>query len=110
MKTTLFVLCLLCASIAYGQSTPSMSALEFPSHGERATAVPMASGNDLLGGYGVVIAHGEMPLADVPLPPKHETPLGDIARQARKEHLTARKAEKIWESSIYGIKAVQVKR
>lgn len=110
MKPTLFVLCLLFTTAAFGQSAPSLSALQFGSHDEHASPMPMSSSNDLLGGYGVVIGHGEVPLADIPLPPKHETPLGDVARQARKEHLTAKKADKIWESQIYGVKAVQVTR
>lgn len=110
MKTTLFLLCLLFATAAFGQSYPSMSAIEFGSHDMHAAPMPMSSSNDLLGGYGVVIGHGEVPLADVPLPPKHEVPLGDIARQARKEHLTAKKADKVWESQIYSARAVRVTR
>ena len=110
MKTTLFALCFLFATAALGQSYPSMSPLEFGDHPYHASAQSMAQPTDILGGTSVVIGHGEVPLADIPMPEIRETPLGDVARQARQERLFAKKAQKVWENPIYGSKPVQVER
>lgn len=111
MKTTLFALCFLCATAAFGQSYPSMnSPIQFGDHPFHAAAHSMATSADILGGQGVVVAHGEVPLADVPLPETHETPLGDVARQVRQERLFAKKAQKVWENPIYGSKPVVTER
>ena len=110
MKTTLFALCLLCATAALGQSYPTMTPLQFGDHSYHASAQSLATPTDILGGSSVVIGHGEVPLADIPMPKIHETPLGDVAREVRKERLTAKKAQKVWESQIYGTNVVQVVR
>jgi hypothetical protein len=108
MKTTLLALCLLCASAAFGQAYPSLTPLEFADHSQHASAQPMSSPVNILS-QSVVVASGEVPLADIPMPEIHETPLGDVARQVRKEHLTAKKAQKVWETQNFGTSVVQVR-
>lgn len=111
MKTALFALCFLCATAAFGQSYPSMSSsVVFGDHPYHASAHSMAMSGDILGGQGVIVGHGEVPLADIPMPAIHETPLGDVARQVRQERLFARKAQKVWENPIYGTKPVATER
>jgi|HubBroStandDraft_1064217.scaffolds.fasta_scaffold119274_1 hypothetical protein len=111
MKMTLFVLCLLFATAAFGQTGGApLNALEFADHSARASFQSMSQTNDILGGSSVVIAHGEVPLADIPLPEIHETPLGDVARQLKKDHLTAKKAQRVWESQIFSDNVAQVVR
>jgi len=108
MKTTLFALFLFCAAAAFGQSYPSMNPLQFGDHSYHASPQSLAGPTDILGGSSVVIGHGEVPLADIPMPKIHETPLGDVARQARKDHLTAKKAQVVWESQIFSTNVVQI--
>lgn len=100
MKTALFVMCLLCATAALGQSTaaPSLQALPFSSHPQAASPQPMAQEHSLLEGVGsVTVAHGERPLWEV-APVIHEIPLGDAARAQKKEHANVKKAKVVWEN------------
>lgn len=111
MKTTLFTLCLLCATAAFGQSYPTMSApIVFGDHPFHAATQPLAVSTNILGGNDVVVGHGEVPLADIPMPVVRETPLGDVARQVRQERLFAKKAQKVWENSTYSSHPVQIER
>ena len=99
MKTTLFALCFLCATAAFGQSAAGGGALsnevqvfQMASHPQRATQMPMAQEQNLFDRSGYFFVEGERPLWEVqPLSPK--VPLGDIARTLRKEHETAKKAD-----------------
>jgi hypothetical protein len=102
MKTTIFALCFLCASAAFGQSgtvgsalnaTPSV--LEFQSHELMAYQRPMATEQNLLEAAGYSWAQGERPLWEV-APVSHPTPLGDSARMLKKEHAGAKKADFTW--------------
>jgi hypothetical protein len=45
---------------------------------------------------GVTMAQGEMPVWEI-FRPENETPLGDAARDYRKEHAAAQKARIVWE-------------
>lgn len=111
MKTTLLALCFLFSTAAFGQSYPSMSStVVFGDHSFHASAHSMATSTDILGGQNVIVGHGEVPLADIPMPAIHETPLGDVARQVRQERLFAKKAQKVWENPIYGSKPVETER
>jgi hypothetical protein len=101
MKTTLFLLCLLFSSAAFGQSylPPSTlsPSLQMATHGQRASQQPMAQELDLREHSGFTYAQGERPLWEVmPLPQLQ--PLGDIARELRKEHETVKKAAKVSEN------------
>jgi hypothetical protein len=45
---------------------------------------------------GITMAHGELAAWEV-MPPLEEVPLGDAAREYRKEHASAKKARVRWE-------------
>lgn len=96
MKTTILLFCLLSATAAFGQyysvgTAPIQSTYNPPDHQSRAVSQPMAVEQNLLGVSSVTSAHGEMPLWEAPSL-SHEAPLGDIARELKKEHAAAKKA------------------
>lgn len=101
MKTTLFVLCFLCATAAFGQNIGygSVSAEpvipQFLSHQGHASQQPMGTEQNLLGQSALTSAHGERPLWEV-ASPSQVTPLGDSARVLKRSHETAKKAEIVW--------------
>jgi hypothetical protein len=99
MKTGLLVLCLLCATSALAQSSSGSAnlsnELQFSTHNERATQLPMAQEQNLLANSSYSFAQGERPLWEVQ-PPSHSVPLGDVARRMKKEHETVKKAGIIW--------------
>ena len=105
MKTTLFALCFLCATAAFGQSggtAPLSSSLPFSSHADHAGPAAMAREQNLWGGSGsVTVARGEQPVGEV-VPEKYEMPLGDAARIQRKEHAADKKSEVVWENRAWG--------
>ena len=43
------------------------------------------------------MAQGEMPLWEA-VPERREIPLGDAARELKKEHANVKKARKVWEN------------
>jgi hypothetical protein len=103
MKTMLIVLCVLCAATAVGQAgTGAISAQpyvpQFPDHTQHASQHAMATEQPLVGGGNetYVVAHGERPLWEFG-PVKEEPSLGDVARAYRKQKLTGKKAEIVFE-------------
>ncbi len=103
MKTTLLMLTILAASVAFGQSAGSLSSVpqvihmtEHPMHAE---VTAMASERPLVGGGPdtYTVAQGERPLWEFGPFSDPERPLGDVARDLRKEKQTAKKAEIILE-------------
>lgn len=102
MKTFFFsfVVTTICAVGAAGQTNlATLSSQPYvytaPSHTQHATQTGMSSGQNLIERGGSTAAHGERPLWEVmPLAP--EKPLGDSAREARKEHVAAKKAHIVW--------------
>lgn len=98
MKTTLFLLCLLCATAALGQSyapaalSNEPQPLQMNSHPLRAVQHAMAVEQNLLDSSGYLYAQGERPLWEV-APVKVAVPLGDVARIYREEHVTVKKAD-----------------
>ena len=102
MKTALLVLCILATTAALGQvgagSAPLSSEVQFATHGQQASARPIADGQNLLGFGSVYAAQGEMPLSEVRLPEVHVVPLGDVARAQKKEHESAKKARSVWQN------------
>jgi hypothetical protein len=97
MKTTLCVLCLLCATAALGQSAGSVLSSEpqvfhLPDHAQHASQQPMAQEQNLLDSSGYFYAQGERPLWEF-APAPHAVALGDIARMLRKDHELVKKAE-----------------
>jgi hypothetical protein len=103
MKTTIFVLCFLCASAAaFGQTAAVLSNNPQPfsmpdDHPQHAAEHAMATENSLLSSGTISWAKGEVPLAELASPMYH-TPLGDTARAYRKEHETMPKAAKVMEN------------
>jgi hypothetical protein len=99
MKTGLLILSLLCATSALAQSSSGSAnlsnELQFSTHNERATQLPMAQEQNLLANSSYSFAQGERPLWEVQ-PLSHSVPLGDVARRMKKEHETAKKADIIW--------------
>jgi hypothetical protein len=99
MKTTItaicFAFCFLCATAAFGQTasvlsnTPAPTVI--PDHPLRATQHDMAHYDNLRGTDAYSFVQGEQPLWQYPSD-KRETPLGDIARAYRKDHMVDRKA------------------
>ena len=101
MKTLLMILCLLCASVAWGQASVSASVLnaepqmvQFFSHPQHAAQVGMGIERRVLERSVPIAAHGVLPLWEV-APVSQPIPLGDVARSLREEHETVRKAERV---------------
>jgi hypothetical protein len=97
MKSGLFLLCVLCATTALAQSggaalSSEVQVFQMPSHEHHATPQALATEQSLLENSNFLSVQGERPLWEVqPLAPK--VPLGDIARELRKEHESAKKAD-----------------
>ena len=102
MKITVFVLFIFCAAAAFGQSAPvlqnQVQVLQLPDHPQRASVHEMATEQPLVGGSPstYTYAQGERPLWEFG-PVSEPVPLGDIARAYRKQKLTAKKAEIVFE-------------
>jgi hypothetical protein len=102
MKTTIFVLFVLCAAVAFGQSAPvlpnQVQVFEIPDHPGHAAPHEMAPEQLLVGGSPstYTYAQGERPLWEFG-PVSEPVPLGDVARAYRKQKLTAKKAEIVFE-------------
>ncbi|MFZ0417561.1 MAG: hypothetical protein WAM04_05620 [Candidatus Sulfotelmatobacter sp.] len=102
MKTTIFVLCFLCATAAFGQVGQSAlsnvpSPIIMVDHVEHASVHAMAQEYSLLGESAYSYAKGEQPLSEFG-DSKYEVPLGDVAREYRKTHAFAKKADKVSEN------------
>lgn len=100
MKTTLLALIVLCAGTAFGQAASILSnqpqIIQMANHTLHAEQHSMASEQSLVGGNAYGYAQGEQPLWEFG-PVSEPAPLGDVARQVRKEKLTAKKAEIVFE-------------
>jgi hypothetical protein len=98
MKTILGSLLLLCATSAFSQSvTPSEAQpLQMNGNPQHASQHAMAQESSLFGSSTYSYAKGEIPLAELGSPIPY-VPLGDLARQARKEHANDRKAARTLE-------------
>ena len=107
MKTAIFLFCVVCTTGSFGQNVVGGSAaqstissqpqpIQMVSHPEHATLQPLAAEQNLLGNSTYSYARGERPLWEV-APVKIVAPLGDTARNLRKEHAVAKKATKVFE-------------
>ncbi|MGP8093377.1 MAG: hypothetical protein ACLP72_08625 [Candidatus Sulfotelmatobacter sp.] len=102
MKITLVVLFIACSAVAWGQIAGSLpnqpQVLELPDHPQHAALHEMATEQSLVGGSpsNYTYAQGERPLWEFG-PVSEPVPLGDVARAYRREKLTAKKAEIIFE-------------
>jgi hypothetical protein len=103
MKLTLILLCLLCASAAFGQAILAQPSYTQPlvmvDHPQHAWQHELAQPQDLFEHSGYTYAKGELPLSDFVHPSEPE-PLGDIARAYRKEHASVKKAEFVFEKYV----------
>lgn len=101
MKTTLLALIILAGTVAFGQSAGVLSnvpqELRMSEHPMHADVTPMASEHFLVGGGTYTVAHGEGPLWEFGPVSEPARPLGDVARDVRKEKQSARRAEVILE-------------
>jgi len=102
MRTTIFALCFLFATAAaFGQTAAALSAnpqpLRMTEHVEHASEQGLAQETSLFSHSGYSYAKGEVPLAEL-ASPVHHTPLGDLARAAKKEHASDPKASKVFEN------------
>jgi hypothetical protein len=98
MKIAIGTLFFLCATAAFSQSVLSNTAqplqmIDYPLHTSQHALAQEAS---LLESTSVSSAKGEVPLAELGSP-IYYTPLGDVARSARKEHANDCKAVKVLE-------------
>ncbi len=103
MKSIFLIPLLLLLGVgAFGQSTigaggPQMeSAWAPPDHSLRAEPHGLSAERDLRERGGVSMARGELPAWEV-LNPAEEIPLGDVARNYRKQHAAAKRARIVWE-------------
>ena len=103
MKTALLVAMMVSVgSACFGQAASSVSSqpqvIQMPSHPMHADQHAMASENSLVGGGPSTYsyAQGERPLWEFGSV-SEPVPLGDVARAVRKERLTAKKAEVVFE-------------
>ena len=103
MKTTIFAVCFLCflcaTTAAFGQNTVNseIQPLRMADHPQHAAQHEMAAEANLFGASPYSYAKGEVPLAELASPIYH-TPLGDIAREYKKEHANQPKASKTMEN------------
>jgi len=103
MKTTIIVLCFFfCASAAFAQSAPVLSNQAQPvvmtDHPQHASDHALAKESSLFSSSSPYsYAQGEVPLAELGSLP-YETPLGDVARAYRKDHIATPKAAKVSEN------------
>lgn len=103
MKTLVVVICLVTAS-AFAQSGSGAVVLNsepqpitVSSHPRSASTQSLASTQNLLGSAGYASARGERPLWEV-VTPRVEVPLGDIARNLKKEKAEVKKAAVVHEN------------
>jgi hypothetical protein len=102
MKITVILLFILVAAAAFGQTAPVIPnqpiMVNIPSHPLHAGPHDMATETPLVGqgANSFTYAHGERPLWEFG-PVTEEPSLGDVARAYRKQKLTAKKAEIVFE-------------
>jgi len=86
-----------CCQSTFGGGGPQMeSAWAPPDHSLRAEPHGLSAERDLREHGGVSMARGELAAWEV-LSPAVEIPLGDVARDYRKAHASARRARIVWE-------------
>lgn len=101
MKTMFLMVFLLLASAAFGQSyvgylNSEPQVYHAPDHPAHASYAAIAQETNIAGGGSVSIATGEKPASD--FPQAIAMPLGDAARELKKQHAQVKKARKVWEN------------
>ena len=104
MRITVLLLCVMCASLAWGQYSAGVGVLSnqpqmpvMQDHPGHAAQHEMGSELSILGSHSFTVASGEIPLWEV-APKVVHVPLGDTARVLRQEHAAAKKAQRVWEN------------
>ncbi|MGH9530562.1 MAG: hypothetical protein ACRD2S_11670 [Terriglobales bacterium] len=100
MKTILFAILIGFATAAMGQAAGVLSnqpqMLVVPDHPGHAQHTPLAQEQNLWGSESpYTYAKGELPLSEFARA-STAVPLGDVARDYRKEHASAKKATIVW--------------
>ena len=95
-KATIFAICFICATCAFGQSAPVLTntpqPIQIPDHVLHASDHALAQESSLFSATSPYsYAKGEVPLSELGSI-AYQTPLGDVARAYRKEHSIAPKA------------------
>ena len=104
MKATLFAICFLFGTTAFGQSIYGGSlnsqpvVYQFPEHIQRAAYTDMGREENLLTKSGFTYARGERPLWEVMSDSSYSVPLGDIARELKQEHAADKKSTIVWQN------------
>lgn len=101
MKRILLVLLLLSTSAAFGQYTAGhidsqVQVYHIPDHPAHASYLSIGDGYGIVGGGTVTFGQGEHPASD--FPQLAAVPLGDAARELKKQHAQVKKARFIWEN------------
>jgi hypothetical protein len=100
MKPLFVLAIILCSAAAFGQAALSNQVvpIQIADHPQHASLTPMACERPLVGGApdAYVYAQGERPLWEFG-PVSEPVSLGEVARAVRKEKLTAKKAEIVFE-------------
>ena len=101
MKKSLLIFCLFSTSAAFGQyyathldAQPQV--YHAPDHPAYATYAPMRQERGITGGGTTLYAQGERPASD--FPQAATVPLGDTARELKKQHALVKKARVVWEN------------
>jgi hypothetical protein len=101
MKRLLLTFLLLSASAAFGQfygnhidATPQP--YHAPDHTAHASYATMTEEHGIVGGGGFTFGQGERPVSD--FPQMAATPLGDTARELKKQHAQLKKSRMVWEN------------
>lgn len=101
MKPLLVLAVILCSAAAFGQAgalSSQVTPIQMVDHPQHASLTPMACERPLVGGTpdAYAYAQGERPLWEFG-PVSQPVSLGDVARAHRKEKVTAKKAELVFE-------------
>ncbi|MGA2004186.1 MAG: hypothetical protein ABSG70_12430 [Terriglobales bacterium] len=101
MKNILLVLLLFSTSAAFGQYIGNhvdsqVQVYHIPDHPAHASYSQIGDGSGIVGGGGMFFARGDRPASD--FPQATAVPLGDSARELKKQHAQVKKARVIWEN------------
>jgi hypothetical protein len=101
MKTTLFVLCLLSATVVFAQSYGGAGYIssepviyQSPSHPAHAAYAAMSQEQSVVGGTSYASAQGERPASD--FPQSEAASLGSTARELKQKHTQVKKSRYVW--------------
>lgn len=100
-KVLLMAVCLILTNAAFGQYFSSRldsqpQVYHVPEHPQHAGYTSLGQGVGIVGGGSVNFAQGERPVSD--FPQAAAKPLGDAARELKKEHAALKKSRFVWEN------------